>query len=199
MATQYANGKIVNTGLVLALDAADRNSYVSGSLIWNDASGNGNSGSLVNGPTFNSGSGGSIVFDGIDDYMITTSITNFRTISLWIDYKNIGVQWKYLLDARPGMANSWYSPEGIGSNWESQYVNGQNTSISFSFITIGIWCNLVLIANNNYTPTVTFMNRFTGNENAQGSISNVQVYNRVLSPSEVLQNYNAQKSRFGLK
>lgn len=30
------------------------------------------------------------------------------------------------------------------------------------------------------------------------SIGNIAVYNRVLSPSEILQNYNAQKSRFGL-
>ena len=195
----YTGPNISDDGLVLSLDAANTKSYVNGSTTWIDLSRRGNNGTLVNGPTFSSANLGSIVFDGTNDYMITTSIANFRTISLWIDYKNIGVQWKYLLDARPGMANSWYSPEGIGSNWESQYVNGQNTSISFSFITIGIWCNLVLIANNNYTPTVTFMNRFTGNENAQGSISNVQVYNRVLSPSEVLQNYNAQKSRFGLK
>ena len=31
-----------------------------------------------------------------------------------------------------------------------------------------------------------------------GSIASVFAYNRVLSASEVLQNYNAQKSRFGL-
>jgi hypothetical protein len=31
-----------------------------------------------------------------------------------------------------------------------------------------------------------------------GNISNVQIYNRVLSATEILQNYNATKSRFGL-
>jgi len=68
MATQYAFGKIVTNGLILALDAADRNSYVSGSTTWNDVSGNSNSGSLVNGPTFNSTNGGGVVFDGTNDY-----------------------------------------------------------------------------------------------------------------------------------
>lgn len=73
MATQYAFGKIVTNGLVLALDAADRNSYVSGSTTWFDVAGS-NNGTLTNGPTFNSGSGGSIVFDGVDDYMISTAV-----------------------------------------------------------------------------------------------------------------------------
>ena len=31
-----------------------------------------------------------------------------------------------------------------------------------------------------------------------GSLSNLQIYNKALPASEILQNYNAQKSRFGL-
>ena len=65
----FNNGPtIVTNGLVLALDAGDKNSYVSGSTTWFDLTGV-NNGTLVNGPTFNSGSGGSIVFDGVDDYV----------------------------------------------------------------------------------------------------------------------------------
>lgn len=61
MATQYAFGKIVTNGLVLALDAADRNSYVSGSTTWNDLSGNNYNGTLTFSgsgtiPSFNTGS-----------------------------------------------------------------------------------------------------------------------------------------------
>ena len=64
----FNNGPtIVTNGLVLALDAGDRNSYVSGSTTWFDLTGV-NNGTLVNGPTFNTGSGGSIVFDGSNDY-----------------------------------------------------------------------------------------------------------------------------------
>jgi hypothetical protein len=89
MATQYANGKIVTSGLVLALNAADRNSYVSGSTVWRDLSGNENNGTLTNGPTFNSANGGSIVFDGTNDHALLPinffsypSLTTF-SISLW--------------------------------------------------------------------------------------------------------------------
>ena len=66
MAFNYSP-KIVTDGLVLYLDAANPNSYVSGSTSWRDISRGGNNGTLVNGPTFNSANGGSIVFDGVDD------------------------------------------------------------------------------------------------------------------------------------
>ena len=39
MATQYANGKIVTDGLVLALNAADGNSYPGSGTTWTDISG----------------------------------------------------------------------------------------------------------------------------------------------------------------
>lgn len=72
----HNSGRIVTSGLVLSLDAADRNSYVSGSTTWFDLSGNNNSGSLVNGPTFSSANGGAIVFDGVNDYIYLGDIVN---------------------------------------------------------------------------------------------------------------------------
>jgi hypothetical protein len=60
---------IVTNGLVLALDAKNTISYPGSGTNWKDLSGNNNTGTLINGPTFNSGDGGSIVFDGLDDYV----------------------------------------------------------------------------------------------------------------------------------
>lgn len=60
--------KIVTDGLVLALDAGNTKSYTSGSTTWYDKSGNGYNETLINGPTFSSANGGSIVFDGTNDY-----------------------------------------------------------------------------------------------------------------------------------
>ena len=62
------NPSIISNGLILALDAADKNSYPGSGTAWTDLSGNGNNGTLINGPTFNTGSLGNIVFDGVDDY-----------------------------------------------------------------------------------------------------------------------------------
>jgi hypothetical protein len=78
-----------DSSLVLELDAADRNSYVSGSTTWFDLSGNSNSGSLVNGPTFDSANGGSIVFDGTNDFVnlgTPSTLVGLQvplTINLW--------------------------------------------------------------------------------------------------------------------
>jgi hypothetical protein len=67
--TQGGPGNIVTDGLVLYLDAANPNSYVSGSTTWRDISRSGNNGTLINGPTYSSSNAGIISFDGIDDYV----------------------------------------------------------------------------------------------------------------------------------
>jgi hypothetical protein len=88
MSTQYAFGRIVTSGLVLALDAADRNSYPGSGTTWTDVSGNGNNGTLTNGPTF---SNNSIVFDGVDDYVVVGSFNQLptgssaRTVNIWFN------------------------------------------------------------------------------------------------------------------
>lgn len=66
----YNNGpRIVTSGLVLYLDAANNRSYPGSGTVCTDLSRNGNNGTLTNGPTFNSANGGSIVFDGTNDYV----------------------------------------------------------------------------------------------------------------------------------
>lgn len=60
-------GGIVKDGLVLNLDAADTFSYPRTGTRWNDLSGNGNHGTLTNGPTFDNGNSGNFILDGIDD------------------------------------------------------------------------------------------------------------------------------------
>ena len=68
MAIAY-NPRIVTDGLVLCLDAGNTKSYPGSGTTWTDLSGNGNTGTLTNGPTYNNANGGSIVFDGTNDYV----------------------------------------------------------------------------------------------------------------------------------
>ena len=68
----FHSPRIVTDGLVLCLDAANTKSYPGSGTTWSDLSGNGNNGTLVNGPTFDSNNGGSIQFDGVND---TVNIT----------------------------------------------------------------------------------------------------------------------------
>ena len=89
MATNY-NPKTVTSSLVLALDAANTKSYPGSGTTWTDLSSAGNNGTLTNGPTYSSANGGSIVFDGVNDYIdcgpvsqIGSSLTAF-TASVWV-------------------------------------------------------------------------------------------------------------------
>jgi len=79
--------KIVTDGLVLALDAGNTKSYPGSGTTWFDKSGNARNGTLTNGPTFSSANGGSIVFDGTNDYVdFGTSFNNVTTqltINCW--------------------------------------------------------------------------------------------------------------------
>ena len=64
---KFQGQQIVTNGLVLNLDAANKDSYPGTGTTWYDLSGQGYNGTLINGPSFNIDSGGCIDFDGIDD------------------------------------------------------------------------------------------------------------------------------------
>jgi hypothetical protein len=70
MALKYSP-QIVTDGLILALDAADKNSYPGSGTTWYDLSGNNLHMSLINGPTY---SNGALIFDGADDYAERTGV-----------------------------------------------------------------------------------------------------------------------------
>jgi hypothetical protein len=57
--------------------------------------------------------------------------------------------------------------------------------------------------NNSLPTTIGATNFNLGTEGTLsqpfgGKINNVLIYNRILLPQEILQNYNVQKSRYGL-
>jgi hypothetical protein len=140
MSTLSGGPNIVVDGLVLYLDAANRYSYVSGSTTWNDLSRGGNNGTLINGPTFNTGSGGSIVFDGVDDYADCGVLknqaigTSSRTIQTWV-----------YLTAYP--TSDLATILGYGSN------TGAGLLFMLTVLNTG---NILMWGNtNNYTSTFT--------------------------------------------
>jgi hypothetical protein len=69
---------ISTDGLILCLDAGNKNSYPGSGNTWYDLSGYNNHATLVNGPTFDGQNKGSISFDGAGDYV---SIPNSSIIN----------------------------------------------------------------------------------------------------------------------
>jgi hypothetical protein len=89
----FRGPNIVRSGLALALDAADKNSYRGTGTTWKDLSGNAYNGTLTNGPTFSNINGGTIVFDGTNDYVSIPSNSNFNngnniTVEAWAQCSN---------------------------------------------------------------------------------------------------------------
>jgi hypothetical protein len=82
---------IITNGLSLCLDAANSKSYPGSGTTWTDLSGNGNTGTLVNGVGYNSGNLGSLSFDGVDDRVVITNNelarigTGNHTITAWVN------------------------------------------------------------------------------------------------------------------
>ena len=89
----FAGPDINESGLVLSLDAANRKSYPTTGTTWTDLSGNGNNGTLVNGPTYSSANGGSLSFDGVDDYVnLGTSKFQYQdnfTLESWFRFPSL--------------------------------------------------------------------------------------------------------------
>jgi hypothetical protein len=225
-------GGVVSNGLVLALDAAKKDSYPGSGTVWRDISGNGNNGTLTNGPTFNSNNGGSIVFDGVDDYVIsnTPSILNLSqptTLNIWFYFNSFSPINPRLIECRDS-SNSIQLIRDASTNKiatkNSNFESG-NSGIAWVTITTGVWYNISVVWVPSLTTTILYLNGIsqsgsafsniaTGNQNNKivlgarsdfqsstwmnGRISNLQIYNRALSATEVLQNYNATKGRYGL-
>lgn len=90
MAFSHGIKQIVSDGLVLALDAGNHRSYPGSGTAWTDLSGNGNDGTLINGPTFDSANGGMFTLDASDEKITGPSSTtiftnNSFTIEGWVN------------------------------------------------------------------------------------------------------------------
>jgi hypothetical protein len=208
---------MIQDGLVLSLDASDRNSYPGSGTTWTDLSGNGNNGTLVNGPTFNSANGGSIVFDGTNDYANFGNImpSAAYTKCIFFNISNLTAA-NNLISGGSGGTHYFYPAGGIylraghfqGAELVSNTPIVANTwyygALTFS-TTLGflMYQNGINVANNASTNTFTggnivYIGSYAGGNLLNGAVASAQVYNRVLSPQEIAQNYNAIKSRFNL-
>ncbi len=227
IATGFNQQDIVKDGLVLWLDANDKTSYPGTGTAWTDLSRGGNNGTLTNGPTYNSANGGSIVFDGVDDYSNNINFTNANTssgtICGWVYPDSNGNNDQMVINI--GGTSTYGGTRVIrilSNKWSfATYGSGNEDWNSINDVTFNTWSHVVGVWSgtslNFYLNTVGYSAIRTGvvtpvgsvfragisawditDRPFKGKISLVQIYNRALTQTEILQNYNANKNRFGL-
>ena len=223
------NSKIVTDGLVLCLDAGNSKSYPGSGDIWTDLSGNGNTGTLTNmdGTNFNSANGGSLVFNGSDEYVTfvsNPSLTNQITVEVWVKLSStspngfawiLGRESSYrMLYGSTSFAwvcattnNGWYS---AGTNIDATSV----TPYTQTYQVVGTYdgSNNRIYVNGELKNTganisgnisggqnyVLFYSNVGGIDYGKGNLYSHKLYNRALTATEIQQNYLATKSRYGL-
>jgi len=157
MATQYANSQIVTNGLVLALDAADKNSYVGSGTTWTDLSGNNNSGSLVNSPTFNSTNGGGIVFNGTNQYgNLPISFANVSSSTCVFNLSFSSVTTAYRIFLCYGNATSNYVCNVRLSSSGDGIPSVGNARLAIRVADSGAAINNTIIGTTNMTTNIIY-------------------------------------------
>lgn len=209
---------IIRNGLVLQLDAANGKSYPGTDTTWFDLSGNQINGTL-NGPTFSSGS---FTFDGINDVVTTTfdarqdftlccwanptvlTGPEFRLFGQGTTSANNGLNITHISNT-PTIRFSFYAND---MDFNAPTVTtGKWTYYSFTYLhsspyTKQAYIDGVLSATANqsqYSGTGTFRigaPYSAGGPYASGKFSVIQIYNRILSSSEIQQNFNSTRSRY---
>jgi len=217
---------IVTSGLVLNLDAAYTPSYPKNGTTWKDLSGYGNNGTFVgSGPTYDSSNFGSLVFTSSANQHVTSStpisLTNSVTLSSWFKFSSqpntimrfvtvdneiacirkngsnaeffvkIGGTIKILNSSQTFTNNVWYNMVGTYLSGGpgiapvcAIYINGSQLVGTFSI-------SGTLDSSSGYK-----ISSEAASETMVGNISNAMIYNKVLSSTEILQNYYAGLQRF---
>jgi hypothetical protein len=219
---------IVTSGLTLNLDASNASSYPGTGTTWTDLSGQNNTGTLINSPTFNSSNGGSIAFNGSNQYTITTNTLTLSnaTFIAWIYSNSTQTAFNGIIYSRRAVTNDVAAGMNFqGSNQLGYEWNGAPNTYNWQsglIVPNSAWCMVAITIQS--TQAVGYLYQSSGITSATNNVSHPTInpvvlnvardpystrlfngnvgqaltYNTTLTSTELLQNYNATKTRFGL-
>lgn len=212
--------QIVTDGLTLQLDAANTNSYGGSGTTWTDIAGTQQNITLVNSPTFTSGTPSYFTFNGSNQYgtgtdAVLTSTAYTKSVWFYVNGNNdnnlvssaTGGHFMYMFSSNKiycGHAN-WADYLAYPSTGNISLNTWYNATLTFN-TTDGMTLYINGIQDSTYTAnkaahggdsSVNIASFGTGNL-FNGRIAKVYCYNRSITAAEVLQNFNSDKSQFGL-
>ena len=172
---------IVTDGLVTALDAQQISSYPTTGSTWYDLSGNGNDGTLTNGPTWDSN--GWFQFDGVDDFVNCgngSSLNILRTVTmeLWFNVSGFGSPWTNIFgkmnadgDSSTRCYTAFINSSGY-IHFTTADSSGQEVLNSTNFIHTGVWYHWVGTINRNTGVLNQYIN---GTLNSTGGVRTTDI------------------------
>jgi hypothetical protein len=149
------NPRIVTDGLVLCLDAANSKSYPGSGTTWSDLSGNGNNGTLVNGVGYVGTNGGSLSFDGVNDYVnlgdILDAGSGDYTFQAWSRLTSTNSENRMIMDKRDGINRILLYSRSAEGSIKSSIGDGNQIFVAVDNINHrdGIWRNYAFTVNRS--------------------------------------------------
>lgn len=202
---------IITNGLILNLDAVDKNSYPGSGTSMYDLSGNNYTFSLEGNATYSTEGNGSIYLDGSSDGIQRLSTSGLASAVTLVQWLKTSDTTGLMLSGEPvGSSGGYY----VGAYYPGVgFYNGSAGSPTF-YLDTSLTSNpatpINYLDNNwhmweakglnfgSWTTTWNFLGYSAGYEIA-GYVGKILMYNRSLTAAESLQNFNAMKSRFGIK
>lgn len=223
---------IVDSGLTLCLDPANKRSYAGSGTSWKDCVNDSRIATLTS-LTYNSSNGG--ILEGSGGYAELSSPTGSPwlfgangTIEVWVNFNVTGASYNSIFDISGGGFGA--RPNGITAERETNtgriYINlvfSGATNLSLPFATT-TWYNLSFVISSgqlsvysngisvpansglsyasdfNITSTGTLqIGKSSGNGiNSNSKFGQFKIYNRALTASQIQQNFNALRGRYGV-
>lgn len=175
--------RIVTNGLVLCLDAGNTKSYPGSGTTWTDLSRNGGNSTLTNGPTFSSANGGSIIFDGANDFAsgnISTTVGS-ATIICWL-YRNGNQAFEDAIFETPNSSVSsaqfallFYNASNITYNWNNN-ASTYNWNSGLSTPNLD-WCMVALTVagGGGNSPATAYLFQRSGVSTAVNNVGHSSI------------------------
>ena len=214
---------MVTSGLVFNVDASNSQSYPGSGTVWYDISGNNYNINLLNGPVYSGEYGGAITFDGTNDYGTARNLTTLEmgnrsiTIGAWfrtsdtngaiVTKRGTGSGYQLYIYTGKLYGDGYSTSTGVFS---ASTINNNTIRygvIVFDYLNTTIRLYVNGVADNTASlssggnDTSAYFNIARSQQYTDffaGTIYSIQVYNRALSATEILNNFNAGRGRFNL-
>jgi len=213
---------LVQNDLVVCFDLSSIKSYRGSGNIINDLSNKSNIGTLINSPTYSSINKGRLTFNGSNQYISTNIYANnigiynaSYTAEAVFSASNASAGNSMVFGSEGTTTRKgWHLGMRNNAFYFGQYGNdfGGGTAVSntiyhvvwvlnLSINTGYIYVNGQLVASgglNGFIPDnpIWLAQAYDVNTYFGGDIYLARIYNRILSPLEILQNYNSLKTRY---